>query len=38
LRRLGFRYTNHEHYAPTGLMHPSYMLRPSEYVAPESSA
>jgi len=38
LRRLGFRYTHHEHYEPTGLMHPSYMLRPCEYLAPESSA
>ena len=37
LRRLGFRYTHDEHYEPTGLMHPSYMLRPGEYVAPESS-
>lgn len=26
LSRLGFRYTHDEHYAPTGLMHPSYLL------------
>lgn len=27
LAKLGFRYTHHERYAPTGLMHPSYLLR-----------
>jgi ribosomal-protein-alanine N-acetyltransferase len=26
LRRLGFRYTDDEFYAPTGLRHPSYLL------------
>jgi RimJ/RimL family protein N-acetyltransferase len=26
LEKLGFRYTHDEHYAPTGLCHPSYML------------
>lgn len=26
IRRLGFRYTHDERYAPTGLMHPSYRL------------
>ena len=31
LLRLGFRYTHHEYYKPTGLMHPSYVLRPIEY-------
>jgi RimJ/RimL family protein N-acetyltransferase len=36
LRRLGFRYTHNEHYAPTGLMHSSYLLRPSDYVTLES--
>lgn len=27
LAKLGFRYTHHERYAPTGLDHPSYLLR-----------
>jgi ribosomal-protein-alanine N-acetyltransferase len=27
LLRLGFEYTHDEFYAPTGLMHPSYLLR-----------
>ncbi|HEY6056912.1 MAG TPA: GNAT family N-acetyltransferase [Candidatus Limnocylindrales bacterium] len=31
LQRLGFRYTRDEHYAPTGLDHPSYELRADEY-------
>ena len=31
LQRLGFRYTHDEHYAPTGLRHPSYMLTADEY-------
>jgi RimJ/RimL family protein N-acetyltransferase len=26
LLKLGFRYTHDEHYPPTGLMHPSYLL------------
>jgi RimJ/RimL family protein N-acetyltransferase len=26
LEQLGFRYTHHEHYAPTGLEHPGYEL------------
>jgi RimJ/RimL family protein N-acetyltransferase len=26
LEKLGFRYVGDEHYAPTGLMHPSYLL------------
>ena len=30
LRRLGFRYTRHELYEPTGLMHPSYILHSGE--------
>jgi RimJ/RimL family protein N-acetyltransferase len=28
LLKLGFRYTHDEYYAPTGLQHPSYLLRP----------
>ena len=32
LAKLGFRYQRHEFYAPTGLEHPSYLLR-SEDVA-----
>jgi ribosomal-protein-alanine N-acetyltransferase len=32
LHRLGFRYIRHEHYEPTGLQHPSYMLLDSEFV------
>ena len=28
LEKLGFDYTHHEHYPPTGLDHPSYLLRP----------
>jgi len=28
LEKLGFEYTHHEHYAPTGLQHPSYILKP----------
>jgi [ribosomal protein S5]-alanine N-acetyltransferase len=31
LQRLGFRYTHHEHYEPTGRMHPSYMLWRSDW-------
>jgi ribosomal-protein-alanine N-acetyltransferase len=26
LKKLGFEYTHHEYYAPTGLEHPSYIL------------
>jgi len=32
LTRLGFRFTHHEHYPPTGLEHPSYILEPKDYV------
>jgi ribosomal-protein-alanine N-acetyltransferase len=32
LARLGFRYTHHELYAPTGLQHPGYELRASDVV------
>jgi len=37
LRRIGFQYTHRELYQPTGLEHPSYMLRPSDYI-PEGRA
>lgn len=33
LHRLGFRYTGNEHYAPTGLDHPSYELTAAEFAA-----
>ncbi len=33
LERLGFRYTHDELYPPTGLMHPSYLLRAEDFVA-----
>jgi [ribosomal protein S5]-alanine N-acetyltransferase len=28
LEKLGFEYTHHEYYDPTGLEHPSYLLKP----------
>ena len=28
LNKLGFKFTHKEYYAPTGLMHPSYILKP----------
>ncbi len=28
LKKLGFEYTHHEYYAPTGLEHASYILKP----------
>jgi [ribosomal protein S5]-alanine N-acetyltransferase len=31
LETLGFRYTHDEHYPPTGLKHPSYLLPADEY-------
>jgi RimJ/RimL family protein N-acetyltransferase len=31
LTKLGFRYTHDEHYAPTGLMHPSYLLEAGDH-------
>lgn len=34
LNKLGFRYTHHELYAPTGLQHPSYLLRRSDLTPP----
>lgn len=30
LCKLGFEYTHHEHYPPTGLLHPCYLLRPDQ--------
>jgi [ribosomal protein S5]-alanine N-acetyltransferase len=38
LERLGFRYTHHELYPPTGLEHPAYLLRPGELRAAGSEA
>ena len=32
LTKLGFRYTHDEYYEPTGLMHPSYLLTPEDYI------
>jgi RimJ/RimL family protein N-acetyltransferase len=34
LRVLGFIYTHDEHYPPTGLMHPSYLMKASERRGP----
>ena len=31
LQKLGFRYTHDEYYAPTGLQHPSYIMRTEDY-------
>jgi len=31
LRKLGFRYTHDEYYAPTGLLHPSYLISADDY-------
>ena len=31
LQKLGFRYTHDEFYAPTGLQHPSYIMKTDEY-------
>jgi RimJ/RimL family protein N-acetyltransferase len=33
LTKLGFRYTHDEHYPPTGLDHPSYLLSAAEWAA-----
>lgn len=33
LKKLGFRYTHDEYYAPTGLYHRSYLLTAEEYFA-----
>jgi RimJ/RimL family protein N-acetyltransferase/pimeloyl-ACP methyl ester carboxylesterase len=38
LERLGFRYTHHELYPPTGLEHPAYLLLPGELRAARSEA
>ena len=32
LSKLGFRYTHDDYYEPTGLMHPSYLLTPEDYI------
>ena len=32
LEQLGFRYTHDEYYPPTGLNHPSYLLKANEYL------
>jgi len=32
LEKLGFRYTHDAYYPPTGLNHPSYLMRPDEYI------
>lgn len=37
LSKLGFRYIGEEFYAPTGLYHPSYELKRSEYKGGENS-
>lgn len=31
LKKLGFQYTHDEYYPPTGLQHPSYLLKANEY-------
>ncbi len=36
LEKLGFRFTHHELYPPTGLMHPGYELRAKPAVVPAS--
>ena len=33
LKKLGFRYTHDEYFAPTGLHHPSYLMTKEEYEA-----
>lgn len=30
--RLGFIYTHHEFYPPTGLKHPSYLMKKEDYM------
>jgi RimJ/RimL family protein N-acetyltransferase len=34
LQKLGFRPTHFEHFGPTGLEHPSYLLRPEDFREP----
>jgi RimJ/RimL family protein N-acetyltransferase len=34
LLKLGFRYTHNEYYRPTGLHHPSYLLRREDALSP----
>ena len=36
LARLGFRYERHEYFAPTGLEHPSYLLRATDFLRREA--
>ena len=36
LRKLGFCFTHNEHYEPTGLKHPSYLITAEEFVRMES--
>jgi RimJ/RimL family protein N-acetyltransferase len=31
IEQLGFQYTHHEYYPPTGLQHPSYILIKEQY-------
>ncbi|KAG2386983.1 hypothetical protein C9374_002018 [Naegleria lovaniensis] len=31
LKKLGFQFTHNEYYAPTGLLHPSYLMKKDEY-------
>ena len=38
LQQLGFRFTHHEYYPPTGLDHPSYALNASEYSSSKSGS
>jgi RimJ/RimL family protein N-acetyltransferase len=38
LGKLGFRYTHDEHYAPTGLRHPSYVLERADFQRQASPA
>ena len=35
LHKIGFRYTHDEFYPPTGLMHPSYLIRRDEFLPPQ---
>jgi len=37
LEKLGFRYERDEHYGPSGLMHPSYLLKRADFAGGNSS-
>ncbi len=37
LEQLGFQYTHHEYYPPTGLQHPSYILTKEQYCSNTTS-